>query len=82
MVAGESLQDERTNGGAFIGTDGLQFPQKLIPVRSMKLLFVFFSCYQCGENIKILLIYANQSPFGVSVTYFAQPLTLILCLVH
>ncbi|KAK6156875.1 hypothetical protein DH2020_011123 [Rehmannia glutinosa] len=28
---GETLQDERVNGGAFIGTDGLQFPQKLIP---------------------------------------------------
>lgn len=33
FVAGETLQDERTNGGAFVGTDGLQFPQKLIPVR-------------------------------------------------
>lgn len=30
--AGETLQDERINGGAFVGTDGLQFPQKLIPV--------------------------------------------------
>ncbi|GAB4828367.1 ARP2/3 actin-organizing complex subunit Arc5 [Ancistrocladus abbreviatus] len=29
---GETLQDERTNGGAFIGSDGLQFPQKLIPL--------------------------------------------------
>ncbi|CAL5367297.1 unnamed protein product [Camellia sinensis] len=28
---GEALQDERINGGAFIGTDGLQFPHKLIP---------------------------------------------------
>ncbi|THG19795.1 hypothetical protein TEA_000035 [Camellia sinensis var. sinensis] len=28
----EALQDERINGGAFIGTDGLQFPHKLIPV--------------------------------------------------
>ncbi|CAL5369649.1 unnamed protein product [Camellia sinensis] len=26
------IQDERINGGAFIGTDGLQFPHKLIPV--------------------------------------------------
>lgn len=34
---GESLQDERTNGGAFIGTDGLQFPQKLIPNAGMRL---------------------------------------------
>ncbi|KAL7235910.1 hypothetical protein ACSBR1_019235 [Camellia fascicularis] len=29
---GEALQDERINGGAFIGTDGLQFPHKLIPL--------------------------------------------------
>lgn len=32
LFVGETLQDERVNGGAFIGTDGLQFPQKLIPV--------------------------------------------------
>lgn len=32
LCAGETLQDERVNGGAFIGTDGLQFPHKLIPV--------------------------------------------------
>ncbi|KAI8007367.1 Calcium-transporting ATPase, endoplasmic reticulum-type [Camellia lanceoleosa] len=29
---GEALQDERINGEAFIGTDGLQFPHKLILV--------------------------------------------------
>ncbi|KAL2254390.1 UNVERIFIED_CONTAM: Dynamin-like protein ARC5 [Sesamum indicum] len=34
---GETLQDERVNGGAFIGTDGLQFPQKLIPNAGMRL---------------------------------------------
>ncbi|GAB4838318.1 ARP2/3 actin-organizing complex subunit Arc5 [Ancistrocladus abbreviatus] len=34
---GETLQDERTNGGAFIGSDGLQFPQKLIPNAVMRL---------------------------------------------
>nr|AEP13980.1 ARC5 protein [Manihot esculenta] len=34
---GETLQDERTNGGAFVGTDGLQFPQKLIPNAGMRL---------------------------------------------
>ncbi|CAK7353712.1 unnamed protein product [Dovyalis caffra] len=28
---GETLQDERSSGGAFVGTDGLQFPLKLIP---------------------------------------------------
>lgn len=32
FIAGETLQDERLNGGAFIGTDGVQFPHKLIPV--------------------------------------------------
>ncbi|THG06864.1 hypothetical protein TEA_010201 [Camellia sinensis var. sinensis] len=32
--SGEALQDERINGGAFIGTDGLQFPHKLIPTRN------------------------------------------------
>ncbi|CAA2964699.1 dynamin ARC5 isoform X1 [Olea europaea subsp. europaea] len=30
---GETLQNERVNGGAFIGSDGLQFPHKLIPGR-------------------------------------------------
>ncbi|XP_042008602.1 dynamin-like protein ARC5 [Salvia splendens] len=34
---GETLQDERVNGGAFIGTDGLQFPYKLIPNAGMRL---------------------------------------------
>lgn len=34
---GETLQDERTNGGAFVGTDGLQFPHKLIPNAGMRL---------------------------------------------
>ncbi|CAJ1936000.1 unnamed protein product [Sphenostylis stenocarpa] len=31
---GETLQDERINGGAFIGADGIQFPHKLIPVQT------------------------------------------------
>ncbi|KAI3870253.1 hypothetical protein MKW92_010704 [Papaver armeniacum] len=34
---GETLQDERVNGGAFTGTDGLQFPFKLIPNAGMRL---------------------------------------------
>ncbi|KAL5568723.1 hypothetical protein UlMin_025298 [Ulmus minor] len=34
---GETLQDERTNGGAFIGLDGLQIPHKLIPNAGMRL---------------------------------------------
>lgn len=34
---GETLQDERANGGAFIATDGLQFPYKLIPNAGMRL---------------------------------------------
>ncbi|KAK4777641.1 hypothetical protein SAY87_017828 [Trapa incisa] len=34
---GENLQDERANGGAFVGTDSLQFPQKLIPNAGMRL---------------------------------------------
>ncbi|XP_039117129.1 dynamin-like protein ARC5 [Dioscorea cayenensis subsp. rotundata] len=34
---GETLQDERTNGGAFIGTDGLQFPPKMMPNAGMRL---------------------------------------------
>ncbi|KAH6768862.1 P-loop containing nucleoside triphosphate hydrolases superfamily protein [Perilla frutescens var. frutescens] len=34
---GETLLDERVNGGAFIGTDGLQFPHKLIPNAGMRL---------------------------------------------
>lgn len=34
---GETLQDERVNGGSFIGSDGLQLPQKLIPNAGMRL---------------------------------------------
>ncbi|RAL44982.1 hypothetical protein DM860_003741 [Cuscuta australis] len=34
---GESLQDERVNGGAFVASDGLQFPHKLIPNAGMRL---------------------------------------------
>ncbi|KAG6588795.1 Dynamin-like protein ARC5, partial [Cucurbita argyrosperma subsp. sororia] len=34
---GETLQDERINGGAFVGTNGHQFPQKLIPNAGMRL---------------------------------------------
>ncbi|KAL3515566.1 hypothetical protein ACH5RR_022468 [Cinchona calisaya] len=34
---GETLQDERVNGGAFVGSDGLQFPHKLIPNAGMRL---------------------------------------------
>ncbi|KAK7319390.1 hypothetical protein RJT34_04111 [Clitoria ternatea] len=34
---GETLQDERINGGAFVGADGAQFPHKLIPNAGMRL---------------------------------------------
>lgn len=34
---GETLQDERVIGGALMGPDGLQFPQKLIPNAGMRL---------------------------------------------
>lgn len=30
--AGESLQDERVQGGAFVSPDGLQMPYKHVPV--------------------------------------------------
>lgn len=32
LATGETLQDERTNGGMFIGADGIQFSQKMMPV--------------------------------------------------
>lgn len=32
LASGETLQDERTKGGMFVGTDGHQFPQKTMPV--------------------------------------------------
>lgn len=34
---GETLQDERINGGAFVSIDGVQFPLKLIPNAGMRL---------------------------------------------
>ncbi|OIW16844.1 hypothetical protein TanjilG_00106 [Lupinus angustifolius] len=34
---GETLQDERINGGAFVGADGVQFPPKLTPNAGMRL---------------------------------------------
>jgi hypothetical protein len=32
--AGETLQDERVHGGAFVAIDGIQIPQKHMPVSS------------------------------------------------
>ncbi|XP_029122479.2 dynamin-like protein ARC5 isoform X1 [Elaeis guineensis] len=34
---GETLQDERTNGGTFIGADSFQFPHKMMPNAGMRL---------------------------------------------
>lgn len=34
---GETLQDERTNGGAFVGAEGLQIPYKYMPNAGMRL---------------------------------------------
>ncbi|KAL4362798.1 hypothetical protein GQ457_04G004090 [Hibiscus cannabinus] len=34
---GETLVDERSNGGAFVGADGLQLPHKIIPNSGMRL---------------------------------------------
>lgn len=34
---GETLQDERNNGGAFMGTDGVQIPHKMMPNAGMRL---------------------------------------------
>ncbi|KAJ6798170.1 dynamin-like protein ARC5 isoform X1 [Iris pallida] len=34
---GETLQDERSNGGTFTGTDGLQLPHKMVPNGGMRL---------------------------------------------
>ena len=33
--AGETLQDERVHGGAFVAIDGIQIPQKHMPVSSL-----------------------------------------------
>lgn len=43
VVSGETLQDERINGGAFVGADGVQFPHKLIPV-SYTIVFGLLFC--------------------------------------
>ncbi|KAJ6817239.1 dynamin-like protein ARC5 isoform X1 [Iris pallida] len=34
---GETLQDERSNGGTFTGTEGLQLPHKMVPNGGMRL---------------------------------------------
>jgi len=44
VVSGETLQDERINGGAFIGADGVQFPHKLIPVSPAYSFTILMSC--------------------------------------
>lgn len=31
-IAGETLQDERINGGTFAGSDSFQLPNKMMPV--------------------------------------------------
>ncbi|KAK7861496.1 dynamin-like protein arc5 [Quercus suber] len=35
---GETLQDERINGGAFVASDGVHFPHKLIPLEALNVL--------------------------------------------
>lgn len=59
LLAGETLQDERVNGGAFIGTDGLQFPQKLIPVSShlihLAYLVILYAFVFALKNIQKLM---------------------------
>lgn len=53
LGAGETLQDERVNGGAFIGSDGLQFPHKLIPVSAALFVnFYLFLILWLGEKRK------------------------------
>ena len=50
---GETLQDERTNGGAIVNTDGMQLPYKLIPVRFT----IFFPvCFFCTS---VMLNFSN-----------------------
>ncbi|MED6180227.1 ARP2/3 actin-organizing complex subunit Arc5 [Stylosanthes scabra] len=40
LLKGETLQDEGINGGAFVGSDGVQIPHKLIPNAGIRCVFM------------------------------------------
>lgn len=56
FFAGETLQNERINGGAFVGTDGLQFPHKLIPVSKNISAISFFFFFGAVNFFMYLLV--------------------------
>lgn len=70
--SGETLLDERINGGAFIGTDGLQFPHKLIPVSSIYSSSIYInltkllctSASPLKQNLNLLGMYGVLSVLG------------------
>ncbi|KAF9681240.1 hypothetical protein SADUNF_Sadunf06G0204900 [Salix dunnii] len=64
---GETLQDERSNGGAFVGTDGLQFPLKLIP--DYEMIEVVVDC-KARELLRRCLV-------GRALTFDSQPLNML-----
>lgn len=73
LFAGETLQDERVNGGAFIGTDGLQFPHKLIPVSSHVFLHNIFWCpLRLDLILKILQHLRFHSEYLRLAAHFVQ----------
>jgi len=62
--SGETLQDERTQGGAFVGTDGLQFSHKLIPVSlSLKqnIVGLYRASWAWSSNPVVLFLYMDYN---------------------
>lgn len=60
FFAGETLQNERINGGAFVGTDGLRFPHKLIPV-SKNISAISFFFFWCSEFLYVFACLAYSA---------------------
>lgn len=70
FISGETLPDERINGGAFVGADGVQFPHKLIPVSYTIVwglffsVLTFYSFYYIVSPFKKLFIISVLFSFG------------------
>lgn len=69
FVSGETLQDERINGGAFVGVDGGQFPPKLIPVSYIIVSGLLFSVHM-SNSFFIFFIFSYWNIFIITILFW------------
>ncbi|CAL5391171.1 unnamed protein product [Camellia sinensis] len=70
LICWEPLQDERINGGTFIGADGLKFPHKLIPTRNaigLVALAIVASLGALTHTLDTLVPVIEASGFAIAV---------------